>query len=117
MSATITTGDDSKISHTLLKDGTTFTIPETATITCRVITMDHDVLTSTAVQDSEATGADWGNSLVLVELPASITNEIAEKTQSWRNGEISAKLETQVEDAGNKLTWFQPIKVIKGTID
>ncbi len=111
----ITTGNDAVILHTLKKNGVVFNIPNTAIITCRLITMEHEVLTSEVVQSFDADGADWSNSLIAVILPATITTETVTKALSWKNGATKAKLETQVDDNG-KLTWFESITLTKGTI-
>ena len=115
MSATVTTGDDTTIFHTLKKNGVTFNIPSTAVVTARLITLGHDIITAEVVQVDTDPGADWPNSLIAVNLPANITTVIADGSYVWNGGEISAKLETQVDD-GKKLTWFESITIIKGTI-
>lgn len=116
MSASITTGDDAIIMHTLKKNGKTFNIPGTAIVTCRLITMNHDVLTDEVTQNKLTVGADWDNSLVAVVLPTAITSQILDTPQSWRNGEVTVKLETQVFDT-DKYTWFESVTVSKGTIN
>lgn len=116
MSATITTGDDSVILHTLKKNGVVFNIPNTAVIKCRIVTTDHEVITEAVDQVDTTTGADWANSLIAIVFPAALTNSINDSSPSWRNGSISAKVETQVDDGG-KLTWFESVTIVKGTID
>ncbi len=115
LSATITTGDDSTIIHTLRKNDATFNIPSTATVTCRLVTVDHEPLSSEVVQSHSSVGADWSNSVVAIVLPATNTNEVVDRVASWRCGSIVAKLETQVNDGG-KLTWFDSVTITKGTI-
>lgn len=116
MSASITTGDDAVIMHTLKKNGKTFNIPGTAIVTCRLITMNHDILTDEVIQSIAAAGADWSNSLVTVVLPAAITSQVLNTPQTWRNGEFLAKLETQVFGT-DKFTWFETVTISKGTIN
>lgn len=116
MSATITTGDDATILHTLKKNGVVFNIPDTALVTCRLITMDHEVMTTVVTQQHTTNGADWANSLIAVIIPADVTATITDEPRPWKSGSIKAKLETQVDDSG-KLTWFESVTIVKGTID
>ena len=115
MSATITTGDDARIYHTLKKNELTFDIPNTATVTCRLVTNNHEPLTSVVTVQQSTPGSDWSNSLLAIVLPAVNTEEVVGRLTSWKNGTVSAKLETQVNDGG-KLTWFEPVTIVKGTI-
>jgi hypothetical protein len=117
MSAAITTGDGGiVIIHTLKKDGVSFSIPSNAVVTCRLVDSNHKPLTDSVIQSNTTVGADWFNSKVAIILPGDITKAVVSAGVSWRNGKITAKMETQVDDNG-KLTWFHPIGVYRGTID
>ncbi len=105
----IVTGDDVVLLQTLNKQGATFNIPVSSTVTCRLVSDDHcEVLSDPVVQSNGTAGADWANSLVAISLPSAVTSLI-EKTGF-------AILETQVDDNG-KLTWFSKVKIVKGNID
>ena len=117
----ITTGDDAPIIHKLKKtniSGTVepFLIPNTATVVCRLITLEHKILSEQVEQSSDAAGADWTNSAVAAVFPSNITSPIGQRTDlPWKDGKILAKIETQVDDSG-KLTWYGNVEIIKGTI-
>ena len=115
MGTTITTGDDVVILHTLKKNGNTFNINSNAVVTCRLITPSHIAMTDEVVQSSTSPEADWSNSLISVNIPSSVTTDLLNDNYVWSNGTLAAKLETQVDDGG-KLTWFENITIVKGTI-
>lgn len=104
----IVTGDDVSLSVTLKKDNSTFTINPAATVEASLVSQDHNtvVLAPVTVSNS-ATGADWANSLVVIEFTSTETNSIT------TYGELI--LEIQVDDSG-KTTFFAEISVEIGTI-
>jgi hypothetical protein len=105
---TIVTGDDVAISSTLKRNGSTFLISPTATVSASLIKTDHStILLGPVDQVSTASGADWSNSLVIVEFTSAQTGAIT------YTGE--ALLEVQVNDSG-KTTFFAVISIIAGTI-
>lgn len=106
--ATIVTGDDATLPVVLQKDGATFTINPGATIQASVTdkTKKKILLNPTPVVEVTA-GSDWANSLIVVVFSSVNT---AALTYSGR-----AVLEIQVDDNG-KLTWFDEIEIVKGTI-
>lgn len=110
MAAELITGDDIAIPVTLKINGQTFTIPPTATVEAQLVLPDH---TGTwpgalkAVQSESAPGADWANSLVMVEFAGADTVAIADQGK--------ALIEIQVDDNG-KRTWFVTVKVVLGQI-
>jgi hypothetical protein len=107
MSVEIVTGDDVAISCTLKKNGATFTIDPGATVEASLIQTDHEtVLLAPVAQSNGAAGADWANSLVVVEFTSS-------QTDIAFTG--SALLEIQVDDSG-KTTFFAGITMVAGTI-
>lgn len=106
---TIVTGDDMYIPVTLKKNGATFAISQTGTVKARVVTTDHfKTLTVSIDQQRSMAGADWANSLVVVNIPSAQSATITQYGQ--------AVLEIQVTDPG-KTTWFANVNVIKGNID
>ena len=106
--ATIVTGDDATLPVVLTKDGATFTIDPGAQIFAAVTdkTKKKTLLAATPVSEAAA-GSDWANSLVVVVFSSVNTAAV---TYTGR-----AVLEIQVDDNG-KLTWFDEIEIIKGTI-
>jgi hypothetical protein len=104
----IIAGDDSDYAAQLYKDAATFTIDAGATVEARLISIDRqttytDVLTCS----NGASGADWANSLVVVEIAEADTLAI---TYSGM-----ALLEIQVDDSG-KITFFGSVVIALGTI-
>ena len=119
----VTTGDDVVLLHTLKKTNSltgvleTFNVPNTATVTSRIISSDHDQTYSSAItQVDSTTGADWANSKIAVVFDSDTTNEILNNgSVLWKKGKVNAKLETQVDDGG-KLTFFASMIMVKGSI-
>jgi len=104
----IVTGDDVALPVTLKKDGATFAIAQAATVQAALVTQDRSsVLAGPVVCSSSATGADWANSLVIVEIASTLTGAIVSYEP--------ALLEIQVDDGG-KLTWFASVDIVKGNI-
>ena len=104
----IVTGDDVALSVTLKKDNATFTITPTAEVKAALVSTDRTkVLANEVAQSSAAEGADWANSLVVVEFSAT---ETATVTNTGR-----ALLEIQVDDGG-KRTWFIAVLIVQGNI-
>jgi len=106
--AIIVTGDDPALPVTLKKSKAVFAIAPTATVQASVVSVDKlTTLIPPITCDNAATGADWANSLVMVEFTSAQTAAIS------ATGE--ALLEIQVDDGG-KLTWFVLITIETGTI-
>lgn len=104
----IVTGDDVALSVTLKKDGVVFNIDTGATVKAALISKDRNTILIPEVTClSNATGADWPNSLVIVPFTSTETAAITVFE--------SALLEIQVDDGG-KLTWFVSLEIIKGNI-
>jgi hypothetical protein len=111
MSAIITTGDDVTIPVTLKKNGTVFNIGLNAQVKVAIIAADRSKkLTNDILCSPDSPGADWANSLLMVEIPSSETVDMTVPSKG------SVLLEIQVDDGG-KLTWTVPLKVMKGIID
>lgn len=106
--AQIVTGDDATLPVVLTKDGQTFTIDPAAQIFAAVTdrTKKKTILASTPVSEL-APGSDWANSLIVVVFSSVNTAAV---TYTGR-----AVLEIQVDDNG-KLTWFDEIEIVRGTI-
>lgn len=103
----IVTGDDVELAVTLLKGGSTFDMTG-ATINARIVKFDHSAaLTASELQNEAATGADWANSLLILELSAAETAAITYLGQSL--------IEIQV-DNGKKQTWFIDCKIVRGQV-
>lgn len=104
----IVTGDTLALPVTLKKNGSTFVIDAGATVQASLISLDHrTVLAGPVTMDSGAPGADWGNSLIMIEMDSSVTANIV------YSGQID--LEVQVDDGG-KLTWFFTLDLVQDTI-
>ena len=104
----IVTGDDVALPVTLKKDGATFTIDVGATVQASIVLADRSATLIAAVTCSNAaTGADWANSLVIVEFSSAETGAVTDY--------VPALVEIQVDDSG-KLTWFVGVVIEKGSI-
>ena len=104
----IVTGDDVALPVTLKKDNSTFSIDAGATVQAALVSLDRStVLAGPVTCSNVATGADWVNSLVIVEINSTLTGAITSYG--------GALLEIQVDDNG-KLTWFVSVDIEKGTI-
>lgn len=111
MSATpeIITGDNVALAVTLKKNGATFTISGSDTVKAMLVsTANNASYTSAISQSSSAYGADWANSLVMVEFAGSDTESITFQGL--------AKLEIQVTQSGKNTTFFVPVIIVKGQI-
>lgn len=110
MATELVTGDDIAIPVTLKVNGATFNIPGTATVKARLVSTDHSAVITgglEAVQSDASPGADWANSLVVVEFAGADTSAITYQGK--------ALIEIQVDDNG-KRTWFVTVKVVTGNI-
>jgi len=105
----IVTGDDVALPTTLKKDGVTFNIDAGATVKASLISVDRAaVYIAPVTLNNAATGADWSNSLLIIEFPSASTELITDYQP--------ALIEIQVDDGG-KLTWFVSVDIEKGTIE
>lgn len=105
----LVTGDDISLSVTLKKNDLTFTIPpSTAAVHARIVSTNHKEVYSPTVEQFDTTpGADWPNSLVVVEFAPADTSAILYQGK--------ALVEIQVDDNG-KRTWFVTVKLVTGQI-
>lgn len=104
---TLVTGDDYAVTATLQINGAAFDA-SSATIIAAVVTLDHATkLSSDVAQNEAAPGADWSQSVIVVELAAAVTALIT------RYGR--ALIELQV-DTGTKRTWWFPVDVVRGQV-
>jgi len=106
----IVTGDDTDIPVTLTKGSAkdTFTIDPGAAVKAAIVSLDRNtVIIAAVVCPFDATGADWANSLIIVPFTS---EETAAATATGEH-----YLEIQVDDGG-KLTWFDKINIIKGSV-
>jgi hypothetical protein len=106
----IVTGDSISLAVTLKKNGAVFAIDSAAVIKVALVATDHKTAyTTTPIEQSEATpGADWEESLVVVEIPPEATSAITFQGL--------AILEIQVSESAAQKTWFIPVRIITGQI-
>lgn len=103
----IVTGDDVSLAVTLKKNGATFSIDAGATVEASIITPDRGtILVAATAQASATPGADWANSLVVVQFSSALTNYAYTGT---------VVIEIQVDDSG-KTTFFATANSVEGTI-
>lgn len=104
----LTIGDDISLSVQLRKDSATFNINTTSIVEAQIVANDRNsVLSAKTTMTSTATGADWANSLVVVEFASSATSNITTFGP--------AILELQVDDSG-KTTWFSSVRLLNSQI-
>ena len=104
----IVTGDNISLPVTLKKNGATFVIDAAATVKAMIVSRDHrESLTAAVAQVSTAAGADWPNSLVVVEFAPADTSGIAFQGE--------ALIEIEVTE-GIKKTWFVTVEIVRGNI-
>lgn len=105
---TLVTGDEGLTKIQLTKDGSPFSINTSATVKVGIVTADHKELLSSVVTCLHTSpGCDWSTSLVSFSFPNAATQDIVITKP--------VMLELEVDDGG-KLTWFIPIKLLKGQI-
>lgn len=104
----LVTGDDLSVAVTLKKNDLVFDIPIASTVTARLVSTKHtEVYSGEVEQFSTTPGADWSQSLVVVEFAPADTSTIIYQGK--------ALLEIQVDDNG-KRTWFATVKIVTGQI-
>jgi len=105
------TGDDWNVQVTLKKDGVATDVSAASAIEASIVDSDGiapATLVAAVTCDSGATGADWANGIVIVEIPNASTTSLDPQ---------NAYMEIQVTTAGLKETWPRSNLVIKkGTI-
>lgn len=105
---TLVTGDDETYFIQLTKEGSPFTIANTAVVKMAIVTADHKELLSSIITCSHLTpGANWAASLIAFSFPANATQNITPTRP--------VLLEIEVNDS-KTTTWFEPIKILKGLI-
>ncbi len=111
----IVTGDDVIILNDLVKDKEPISVPNSATVTCKIVSLDQSVdYCEEVIQSDSEDGADWINGVIAVSLPADITQQIADnETIDWKKGSILAKLLTRVDDNGRS-TFLGVITISRG---
>lgn len=112
MTPQIVTGDNVALSVTLKKNNATFVIDSGATVKASLVSFNHSTsYTLEITQSAAATGADWANSLVIVEFAPGDTSAITYQGKAY--------LEIQVDDTvqtSGKLTFFAEVVIVTGTI-
>jgi len=104
----IVSGYDAALPVTLKKEGVVFSIDAGATVKAVLLSADRStVIIPEVTSNNAATGADWANSLVIVEFSAAQTALVLEE------GDMT--LEVQVDDT-KKLPWFIPLEASIGHI-
>ena len=87
----IVTGDHARLPVRLRKAGATFDA-SAATIVAAIVTENHsDKLSGDVTQDSGANGADWANSLIIVEFPPAETGRYAHNRVNTVSGSRAVK--------------------------
>ncbi len=105
----LVSGDDIAIEATLTKNDVVFAIDSGATVQASLVTLDKAVILVAPVAVLEATaGSDWANSKVVVSFADTLTENLTVFGNMY--------LEIQVDDGG-KLTWFESVTMVQGTID
>lgn len=110
--ATIVTGDDISLAITLKKNNATFAIDSSATILANFVdtSTNQPMLATDEPILEAASGSDWPNSLVVLELTSAKSDTLTAGT---------ARLEIQVDDDVNsngKTTWFTTVTIKADTI-
>ena len=104
----IKTGDDVAIFVQCKLDGATFVIDPGATVEAVISYGGSPVSTVITCLDSD-TGADWPNSLVVVEMTAA-------QTATLPVGKLCA-LEVRVDDSGKTTFCVEPIDIRRGVLN
>lgn len=115
----ITTGDDVDFLHQITKDGVNLVIGLSATIKSRIVSKDRVTVYSSEITAlSGDTGADWPNGLVALAFSSAITNAMNSSGIIYNRGigRVSALVETQITDGGKKITCFDSITIVKGSV-
>ena len=108
MTTQIVAGDDVSFTAQLYKDEATFTIDPGATVRAMLVSLNHNTAyTTAATLSAAASGADWANSLVVVEMADTVTAGITYQGH--------ACIEIEVDDT-IKETWFGEVQIITGNI-
>lgn len=108
----IVTGDDFEIPVQLYKKigllDEVFSISEGAKVRVTLVSSTGERLIDPILCDRTALGANWVNSFIIVQIPASITKTLV--------APVDAILEVQVQDP-KRLSWIENIHVYKGSIN
>jgi len=111
MSVELFTDDDWDIEYTVKKDGAAYDVSAATNISASVVDsdgIDPQTVIAAVTCDSGATGADWANGVVIIEIPAASTGVTT-------LGQVF--IELQVTLGGKKQTWPRKAIIIKkGTI-
>jgi hypothetical protein len=113
MSTIITSGDDLAIPITLNLDGVAYAIDLSSVVRGAVIHIDDCIIVSGPVTlDNAATGADWPNGLIILEMTSAQSAPLAPY-----HGKV-LQIEIEVDDpTTGKRTWRVPdITIQKGLI-
>lgn len=110
MSATITTGDDGSLVITLTKNGTTFVINSAAVVKAAITDLERTkILVATVTCASDASGADWDNSVVVATFPRDSTGGTTDFGE--------ALVAVMVDYDNERLTWWiDGIDIVNGLI-
>lgn len=95
--------DGCALPATLTKDGATFNIPSGSLVEAAVVSSDHTIRYTEAIEQAEdALGADWSASLLVVEMTADDLVALQGLDRKLR-----VDIEIQItEPGGDPLTWY-----------
>lgn len=105
----IVIGDDVRIERTLMIGDDAYDASGATSIKVAFVSTDHSTkLTADIEQDENASGADWANGVVIIEMAAADTADITD--------DGPAILELQV-DKTIKQTWHMAVLLVEGQIE
>lgn len=102
-------GDDAEVIHYLFDNGRPLRIGASATVTCRLVSLDRQTAyTESVAQTSTDKRNDWIYGKVLAKFSQSDTESISFQGMAF--------LETQVQQNSLKKTSFTPIELVNGLV-
>lgn len=105
----IVAGDDTSLSVTLKKDATTF---DMSLDTAKAVIVSNDKLTQYSAEvdlSSSAPGANWLNSLVVVDFTSAQTAVLSP-------GQALLEIQVTENGSGKKTTWFGSVRIMGSSI-
>lgn len=104
----IVTGDDVRFPVTMTVDDAAYDASGATSVKAALVSADRTTkLTGDIVQDAGASGADWANGVIMIEMDATDTADITDYG--------AAIIEVQV-DKSIKQTWYGAVEIVQGQI-